>query len=201
MIKVNLLPVRAARKKETFMNQIYVGILVIIISLGVVTWRAWTMQSHIKSLEAQVSKRTKELKDLETIQKEVDKFKAMNKILEDKIAVMTSLEEGRDWFIRIVDHISMSIPDNVWITSMSLGAGRSRRGGGGGISSSPISINGEAYEKDAIGYFISNLESNDTYVSSVDLGRITQKKGGKELGGVDIYSYDLTINIKPPPKS
>jgi type IV pilus assembly protein PilN len=200
MIKVNLLPVRAAKKKETFMNQIYVGILVIIISLVVVGWRAWTMQNTIKSLETQISDRKRELNDLKDIQLQVERFKAKNKVLEDKIAVMSSLEAGRDWFIRIVDHIGVSIPDNVWITGMELGGrARSRSGGGKRIYGKPIKVTGGAYEKDAIGYFISNLESNKTYVSSVNLGKITSKRASKSTS--ESYAYDLTLNIKPPAKA
>ncbi len=198
MIKVNLLPVRAARKKETFMNQIYVGILVIIISLGIVGWRTWSNGQKIESLESQIADRKRELNELRDIQKQVEEYKAKNKILQDKISVMTSLEEGRDWYIQIIDHIGMSIPEIVWIQSLSMGATRGR-GGGAGIYSAPVKINGGAYEKDAIGYFISNLESNKKYVSSVNLGKIDSKR--MRGTGQEYYNYDLTINIKQPPKT
>jgi type IV pilus assembly protein PilN len=197
MIKVNLLPVRAARKKETFMNQIYIGILVIIISLGVVGWRAYSMQERIKGLEREISQKKKELAELKDIEKEVEEFKAKNKVLQDKVSVITSLEEGRDWFIQVIDHISQSIPEEVWVTSLSMG-GRGGRGATAVIYSAPVKLDGGAYRKDDIGYFISNLESNKEYISRVSLGKITQKGGGRTEG--EYYNYDLTINIKPPPK-
>ncbi len=198
MIKVNLLPVRAARKKETFMNQIYVGVLVIIISLGVVGWRAYSMQGRIKALEGEISQKRKELAELKDIEREVEEFKAKNKVLQDKVSVITSLEEGRDWFIRIIDHVSQSIPEDVWVTSMRMG-GRSGRRGSTGIYNAPVKLEGGAYRKDDIGYFISNLESNREYVRSVSLGKISQKTE-RRVGG-SYYSYDLTVMIKGPPKA
>lgn len=159
------------------------------------------MQNEIQSLETQIADRKRELNDLKDIQQQVEEFKAKNKVLEDKISVMSSLEAGRDWFIRIVDHIGMSIPDDVWITGMDLGGkGRGGRSGGGkGIYSKPIKVVGQAYEKDAIGYFISNLESNKTYVKNVNLGKIIQKRAVRSMA--ESYTYDLTVNIKPPPKA
>jgi type IV pilus assembly protein PilN len=198
MIKVNLLPVRAAKKKETFMNQIYIGILVIIISVLVVGWRAWTMQSKIESLDTQINDRKRELAELRDIEKKVEEFKAKNKVLEDKISAIVALESGRDWFIRIIDHVSMSMGTyDVWVTSLSMG-GKGGRRGGGGIYGAPVKIQGGAFEKDAIAFFISNLESNKEYVSRVTLGKITQKKASRATAA-SYYSYDLTIKIKGAP--
>jgi len=64
MIKINLLPVRAAKKKETFMNQIYVGILVLVLAFAGVGWRAYSRKAEISRLDKEIVNRKKELDDL-----------------------------------------------------------------------------------------------------------------------------------------
>ena len=193
MIKINLLPVRAAKKKETFMNQLYVGILVLALCVAGIGWRAYIQKSKIAVTEKDIQDRKKELEDLKETVKKVEEFKAKKAVLEQKIATIETLEQGRSKFIQIIDQISQAIPGGAWVNSMTL---KSTKG------NAAIVLRGSAYEKDDVGIFISNLSARNKYIKDVQLGALTAGAAGGVGGGATVYNYDLTITPqgegKPP---
>ena len=184
MIRINLLPVRAAKKKETFMNQVYVGILALVMTFGVVGWRAYSQKAKVTATEKEIRDRKKELDDLKETVKKVQEFEAKKAVLQQKIETIETLEKGRDRFIQLIDQISQAIPGGAWVNSVSM---KSTKGG------ATIVLRGAAYEKDDVGIFISNLSARNPFIREVQLGALTQA-GGKGGGpGVTTYNYDLTI--------
>jgi len=180
MIKINLLPVRAAKKKETFMNQIYVGILVLVLCFAVIGWRAYTQKAKITATELEIQKNKKDLESLKETVKRVQEFEATKAVLQQKIETIETLEQGRDRFIQIIDQISQAIPGGAWVTNLGM---KSTKG------AAAVTVKGAAYEKDDVGIFISNLSARNTFIKDVQLGALTQAGGG----GVTVYNYDLTI--------
>ena len=193
MIRINLLPVRAAKKKETFMNQVYVGILALVMTFGVVGWRAYSQKAKITATEKEINDRKKELDDLKETVKKVQEFEAKKAVLQQKIETIETLEKGRDRFIQLIDQISQAIPGGAWVNSVSM---KNTKGG------AAIILRGAAYEKDDVGIFISNLSARNPFIRDVQLGALTQAGArGSGLGAV-FYNYDLTITpqveAKPP---
>jgi type IV pilus assembly protein PilN len=184
MIKINLLPVRAAKKKETFMNQIYVGILVLVLTFGVMGWRAFSQKAKIADTEKEITARKKELDDLKETVKKVQEFEAKKAVLQQKITTIETLEAGRDRFIQLIDQISQAIPGGAWVGSVTI---RSTKGG-----AAAIALKGSAYEKDDVGIFISNLSARSQFIKDVQLGGLNQASAGSVVG-LSLYNYDLTI--------
>lgn len=179
MIKINLLPVRAAKKKETFMNQIYVGLLVLVLCFGIIGWRAYMQKSKIATTELEIQKSKKELEGLKEVVKKVEEFKAKKAVLQQKIETIETLEQGRDRFIQIIDQISQAIPGGTWVNSITL---KSTKG------DTAIILRGTSYEKDDVGIFISNLSAKNTFIKDVQLGALAQ------AGGLaPVYNFDLAI--------
>ncbi len=187
MIRINLIPVKVTKKKARFMNQIYVGIFVVIIAVVGVGWVAFSMKAKIDEVEQEIARNKKDLEKYKQIQLEVERFQEETSLLEKKIKVIQQLESGRNAHVRVVDQISQAIPGNVWVDSLEYSAsvGKSRKGKG------DLLIRGSSYEKDTVGHFISNLQSRKDVFAAVTLGSLTKK--GK--GGKDYYTYDLRVNL------
>jgi type IV pilus assembly protein PilN len=195
MIKINLLPVRAAKKKETFMNQIYVGILVLVLVFAGVGWRAYSRKAEISRLDKEIVDRKKELDDLKGIVKKVEEFEAKKQVLEQKIALIEDLEKGRDYFIQIIDQISQVIPGGLWVTGLSFKGAK-----GASKQSSTISVKGSAYEKDDVGIFIANLNANKDFIKEARLLSLTSSRA-KEGAATELYNYDIVIVPKVEEKA
>jgi len=192
MIKINLLPVKEAKKKATVQNQLIGIAIVFMVVFAGLGYRAYTQIDKTKQLNNDIAQKQKELADLKEIQKKVEQFKKDNENLTQKISVITDLETGRDWYLQIIDQLSEAMPEGVWIESLNTG------GKGANIYQSPWEIKGGALERDQVGNLISNLESRNKFFSSVSLKKIT-KSNKPDVG--EYFPYELSITVTKPPKA
>lgn len=191
MIKINLLPVKEAKKKATLQNQIIAaGIVLLVVIIGV-GYIAYLRKQTINRLNQEIAAQNKRLAELKEIQKKSEEFKKANEELAQKIGVITDLETGRDWYLQIIDQLSEAMPEGVWIDSLSA------LSKGGLIYNATWEIKGGALEKDQVGNLISNLESRNKYFKSVSLKKISKTN----RSGLGIcFSYEISITVNQPPK-
>ena len=194
MIKINLLPVKEAKRKTTIQNQLVVAVIVLLVVLAGIGYMIFMRKSEISNLQNQQAQKQKELTDLTSVQKKVEQFKKDNENLTQKIDVITGLENGRDWYLQIIDQISETIPREVWIDTLRVSAGK-----GGGAQ---WDLSGGALEKDQISNFMSNMEKKDKFFGIISLKRVERAKGGVSAPvTVPFYKFDMSIQIKSPPKA
>lgn len=152
MIKINLLPVKAAKKKEKIFIQMLFGGLVIILALAGIGWRYYTQLDRIEAVELEIKKTEEKIKKLQEAKKKFEELKKKKDILEKQLAAITKLDTGRDWFIRVLEKITESVPrKQVWISTLKFGGG-GRQGG-----ANSITISGQSYDEDAVALFMGNL--------------------------------------------
>ena len=117
MIKINLLPVRAARRKETARNElIFAGVIIVLTLVVFVMWNQ-ALSAKISDVNVKITDTEKELRDLDRVLKEIDVFKKRQSNLKKKIGVIDRLESARVGPVRVLDDLSTAIPDRVFIKS------------------------------------------------------------------------------------
>jgi len=155
MIKINLLPVKEARKKEKVMTQLYVGVLAIILAIAVMGLLAYSKNTDYNQAKTEFEKTKADLDKLKQVKADYDKLRAVQKKAQDQLDAIDKVKKDRDWFIWVVDKISESVPRNlVWLTS--IGFGKSSRAGQPGAKDQ-IVILGKSYDRDSIAVFMGNL--------------------------------------------
>ena len=164
MIKINLLPVKEAKRKTTIQNQLVVAVIVLLVVLAGIGYMIYMRKSTISNLQSEQARKQTDLTNLTSVQKKVEQFKKDNENLTQKIDVITGLENGRDWYLQIVDQISETIPREVWIDSLRASAEKT----GGAV----WDISGGALEKDQISNFMSNMEKKDKFFGIISLKRV-----------------------------
>ncbi len=123
MIRINLLPVRESRRVAGVRQQgtllgIFVGaavLLAAIIHIVKVSEVSRT-RKHIVAAQA-------ELRTLEEVRKEVERFMTEQDIIEQKLGVIAALERSRIGPVRILDEIATRIPKRLWLTNLSMQQG------------------------------------------------------------------------------
>ncbi|HUT55086.1 MAG TPA: hypothetical protein VM658_16985 [bacterium] len=158
MIKINLLPVKAAKKKEKVMTQVYMGILVVIFAVVGLGYFWFTQKSKINVVRTEIQKTNEQKAKLADAKKKFEELQKKENLLNQQLEAITKLDRGRDWFIRVLDKITESIPHKqVWVNSAKFGGTKSRgaRGGGGGANN--ITLRGSSYDRDAVALFMGNL--------------------------------------------
>src|SRR5260221_7968076 len=115
MIKITLLPVRAAKKREFGRQQLVLFALVLVLA-GVGNWIFYNrVASELAQLDAQIATTRSEIAQLEKTIGEVKSIKEDKKALEDKLKILDTLKKGRTGPVKVLDELATVIPQKVWI--------------------------------------------------------------------------------------
>lgn len=151
MIRINLLPVRAARKKENVRWQISVFFLMILFGLVVMAYIALNMSRNISNMTAKIEAAESELKELQAISKQVQDIKKNLKKLQAKMDVIQTLETGRMKSVLLLDSLTgLVISDRMWLTSLAETRGQ-------------VELKGMATDNKTVADFMKRLEESPYY--------------------------------------
>lgn len=123
MIRINLLPVRQAKKKEMGRQQLVLFGGIVVLALGVNAILAVERTADLRSKQADVVRRQNEIKQLEKIIGEVNTISQDKKALEDKLAVLDELRKNRTGPVKVLDTLTGVLPQRVWLASLEEKAG------------------------------------------------------------------------------
>ncbi len=176
MIRINLLPVRAEKKKESKRQQLSIAILIVILSISAMAFLQISINRSIDAKKKQLSQIESEINKYKSLLKEVSQYKAQKKMIAGKIDVIKKLDRNRWEHLYLLDRLSSVIPENAWLDSL-----KERKGA--------VEIKGIAADNNTIANFMRNLEGTK-WVDNVEL-LVTRKtsKFGREL-------KSFTINFK-----
>ncbi len=123
MIRINLLPVRAAKKKEMGRQQLvlFAGLVILVLGLNAI-W--WFNVSHARDEKvAQAAKLRAEIAQLEKIIGEVNTISKDKKALEEKLAVLDQLRKARTGPVKALDSLAQTLPQRAWFHEVTEKAG------------------------------------------------------------------------------
>jgi len=179
MIRINLLPYREKEKKENIQRQI------IIISGSLLLFLVILISGHlylgmtISGLEKKIREADARLVVLDKKVGDIEGFKEDKKELEQKLAVINTLEVNRFFPVRMLDELNMVVPSrDVWLDRV-IETGKDLR------------IEGVARDNGILARFMKNLERAG-FVQSVDL--VVSKE--KDIAGVKLQQFALTCVMK-----
>jgi len=156
MIRINLLPFRAARKKENVRREISVYFLMLIFLLAVMAYFQTTSNSRLDELRAEEQSARKELAIYQKHNRTAAQVKAKIKELTDRLAVIRDLEARKGGPLRVLEDIALAVPaDRLWLQSLV---------DNGGV----LTISGTAMDNDMVAMFMTNLEKAPS-ITAVDL--------------------------------
>jgi type IV pilus assembly protein PilN len=181
MIKINLLPVRAARKKEaTQRHLVLFGIgLVVVVLLCVVLYG--TKKREIGSLAQENQDLRDEIENLKLIIPEVEELEKTKAALQKKKEIISQLRASKMGPVHMLDEIATRIPEKLWLANLKQDGNR-------------VQMSGTAINNEVIATFMTNMEQSP-YFADVYLVRIQaqRKKGGDRL-----KNFEITATTRTP---
>lgn len=180
MIRINLLPFRVARKKENIRRQVSIFFLSIVMISLLLVWYTLGIDKEIIETRAL----TKQVKTQIALYKEkadrVTQIKKNLKILEDKLRIVSSLEEKRMEQLVLLEELAEKVvPERMWLERMK-------------SDSAHVTIKGVAFDNPTIADFMRNLETSSLF-SNIDLKR---SKVQKFKEGISLKSFELLCTKK-----
>ena len=162
MIRINLLPFRAARKKENIRRQISVFALTFI--FFIIAAFAWNMRlgAKIHNLNDEVEDTKKEVAKYRKITRKIKKIKQQLRILRKKTQVINKLQRNRFDSVKLLDTMSDKvIAKRMWFTGFQ-NSGRK------------VQISGIALDNRTVADFMTRLEGTGMF-GSVRLKKVQKQ--------------------------
>jgi len=181
MIRINLLPVRAAKKKESIRFQLTVAGLATFLVLAVSMAAYLVVASEASSLKGQIASGQQELDQLKKKIGELSKIKEQKRVVEEKLRIITELEANKTGPVKLFQRVSSAMPEKAWIRSLK-------------EDGSVISIDGYAADDEIVADTMRGLERAG--LGNVELD-VAQRVMEKETG-VEVVSFSIKVERKAP---
>jgi type IV pilus assembly protein PilN len=184
MIRINLLPFRAARKKENIRRQISIFVLMFALTVVTLIYYNGILNRKITGLETDIQTKKAELATYQKTIKEIQQIKKRLEDLQNKTRIINQLNVNREWPLSFLDSINDLIMEKrMWLTSLSL-------------KGSNVSIKGIALDNKTVADFMTRLEDSKLY-SNINLQTINQKTILK----YNLKSFDISCQKAAPKKA
>lgn len=179
MIRINLLPFRAARKKENIRRQVSIFFLSFFFVAVVLVYLHISFGSKVSSLKAKKEMTNKEVVKYKKINSEIAVLKKKLGVLEKKTKVIESLEKNRFEPVRLLDTMSLKvIAKRMWFKSFK-------------SINRNVEIDGMALDNKTVADFMTRLQGSGLF-SAVRLKTIKKAKVKES----DIKSFQISCTKK-----
>lgn len=177
MIRINLLPVREKKRKESARKMLSVLFLSLGLAAVVLIFFHLFLSREIKQVQAQITSYNEEIKRLKIDTRDVDKFKAEKEDLQRRLNIIYLLQRAKMGPVRVLDDLAIALPGKLWLTSL-----REKNG--------KMEIRGIAFDNQDIARFMTNLEKSGV-IKNVELV-ISQQVEKREM---KLKEFTLTCQV------
>ena len=175
MIRINLLPFRAARKKENIRRQVSIFLLSLVLVVIVAAWFNYVLSGKITSLDKQIADTKAQVDKYNKINKEIADIKKKLDLLNKKIEVIKALDLTRKAPVELLDDMSKIVVEKrMWLTHLEEKSGI-------------VKVVGIALDNPTIAEYMTRIESSPKYVD-VKLLSINQDDSVK---GLALKKFDI----------
>lgn len=181
MIRINLLPVRAAQKREALRGQMVIVGLTLVGTVLACGGVYATMLMQISAEQEAKAAKENELLQLRKAIGEVDHFKKLQSELQEKLSILETLKQGKTGPVRLLDSLSSALPEKLWLTSFKESGGT-------------VNIGGLGMSEETVAVFMRNLEESP-YFRNVEL-QVTEQTSLSD--GPRLQKFELSCAVESP---
>ncbi|MCK4761574.1 MAG: PilN domain-containing protein [Candidatus Aminicenantes bacterium] len=187
MIKVNLLSPEKkdlggggqaiSMVEETKESKVHVGAAVgaLVLTAVVIGYLYISQKSAFDRARDTVREKQARKADLVKVLKTVEQLEATKAKLDRKVKIIQQLKGRQQSAVRMMDEVSKALPDNVWLTKLTL-------------KGTVVNLEGRASTNDLVADFIHNLIASNFFHSEKFNGSTRGK-----AAGADIFNFKLSI--------
>ncbi len=136
------------------------------------TW--WSLSRTVKENRTVIAEKQRRVDELKEIIERVEAYERQEAELKNKIAVITQLKDNQSGPVEMMDVISRSLPDLLWLDRLDLNGER-------------VTIDGQAYNYNAVATFIRSLDDSTFFDEPVL--QDTNLRG-------DVLTYRISLRLE-----
>jgi type IV pilus assembly protein PilN len=203
MIRINLLGGERKVQKKAFTfdsgRQIMVAssLLLVLTAAGIGYWY-WTLQQASAQVDRDIAEAKREQTRLQSILRDVTAFDQQRDELQQRVALIEQLRGGQSIPVQLLDQVSKSMPDMLWLTDLE------QKG-------NDVTIQGQSTTLIALSDFVGNLGNSPLLVKPIEIvnsqvDSVTVLPTGAGRGGaaaaarntVDLIKFTVKASLVPP---
>lgn len=182
MTRINLLPVRVSKKKETFLQQSVAAGVAVFGTAVILVVIHFSIVAKIKAAETEISNANSEIATLKKRIGEIDNLKKLQAEVKKKLDVLDLLRKEKVGPSRRFAALCDSLPEKLWLTRYA-------------ETGDKVSITGMAFSEELIATFMKALQGTSEFMN-VEL-LVTEQA---EMAGTKLKRFDLTCSFRQAPQ-
>ena len=188
MIRINLLPFRADRKKENVRRQVSLFLFSLVLLLVIAIYYNWSLSSKISKFNKKIKTTNAELKKYNEINKEIAAIRKNLENLRKKMAVIEQLESDRHAPVILMDTMTqVLVAKRMWLTELQ-------------VQDRSVKITGVALDEKTVADFMVRLQTSGLF-SNVELKTVKRQEVQKtNLKGFQIVCTKVLPQQPQPEK-
>jgi len=189
MIRINLLAVERERSKRrtggggvSLAQRVTLAcsLILVLTCLGI-GWWYWSLRQQSARLDTDIVAAEQEIARLRSVLAQVQTFETQRGQLRQRVELIEQLRKGQTGPVHMLDEISRSLPDRLWLTQMSEDKG-------------VLTIEGRTMVLTALSDFVANLEQSGYFKRPVEIvGTNVENQQGAEL-----VRFTVKAEFAPP---
>ena len=199
MIRINLLGGERQVKKKAIAFDVgqrmtlACSLLLVLTAAGVGYW-FYSLQQRSMQLDADIARAQQEQARLQSIIREVNEFDQQRAALQQRVALIEQLRSGQSIPVQLLDVVSKSIPDMLWLTDLE------QKG-------NDVTMQGQSTTLISLSDFVGNLGSTPLLQKPIEIVNSTVEtvsptgQPTTAAGGVDVIKFTVKATLAPPPKA
>jgi type IV pilus assembly protein PilN len=152
------------------------GLIVVLTGVGL-GWRYWTTRQAEAQMVEDLAVARREETRLSAVLKQVADFEAQQAEQERRVALISDLRKGQSAPVHMIDQISRSLPEMMWLTTVKQDA-------------YDVTISGRSTTLAALSDFVGNLEATRYFKRPVEIVSSTVG-GGNDREGPELIEFTI----------
>jgi type IV pilus assembly protein PilN len=189
MIRINLLGVERQKvKAAAFDISQHTGVLcavMLVLASAGTGWWFWSLRQESAKVDADTAAANREAARLKSVLNEVQQFEARTKQLQERVQLIERLRAGQSVPVQLLDHISRSLPDMLWLTDLQQ-------------EGPAVTIQGRSTTLIALSDFVGNLGNNALLVKPIEIVNSQVEPGESSKNGQttpDLISFTVRVQV------
>lgn len=195
MIRINLLGVerQKTRRAPAFdvAKQVTLACsLILVVAALLVGWWYWSLNQESAQVDAEIAAAQQEVARLRSIIGEVSQFEQRRAQLQQRVGLIQELRSGQSLPVQLLDHVSRSLPEMLWLTTM-------RQEG------AEVTLEGRSTTLMALSDFVGNLGANEFFTKPIEIvdSQVEAPQGGGQApSNVELIRFTVKAQMAKAPE-
>ena len=187
MIRINLLAVERERAKKRVVisaaQRVTIAASLILIGTALlIGWWYWTLRQESVRVDEELAQAEQQTLQIRSVLDKVRKFEAQKALLQQRVSLIEQLRKGQSAPVHLLDEISKSLPERLWLSEMSQ-------------TGPEFTISGMTDSLSAVSDFVANLENTRWFKKPVEIVD-SQVQSDQKVG--DLIRFQVKATFVDP---